>query len=400
MSAGTPQPLSAKIELPAAFHEVIGEYRKAIGSIKKELREVEAEAKEVLKTRGVADAALQRRAEALKDIQTGLQSKLDEQTDKRHEEAKTSIREERAGLAQHFIRKTGLRSDLVEAPIGRVQETLELPGRYGKMFTQAGFTRIGGALTGIAESGGMQTAMGIVASPYLAVALAAAGAAAKLVDMRSQSVKAQSVASVAAAADFYRLSGGNPMTNQLDAGSAERAIRVRNEQLEAYTEGLHHSPRGVGDIIANAFGFHTAEQIRYASDRREHATKLEEARQRFGLTADLEINPALRRMAERTAYAERISPEFQMKRAAAYIVFGLGAEKEVRRMEEDVMTRALEKAKEQKIDGLVAGRKSEEDDFNYSAKRALDRVMANESRRWLRAVEEDRASRFNSWSLT
>jgi hypothetical protein len=407
MSASMPSPLSAKIELPAAFHEVIAEYKKAIASVKRELKEVEAEAKEVLKTRGVVDSSLSRRAEALKDIQAGLQLKCDAQTKQRQDELAEEQRETQVGLATHLIHKSGLRSDKIEGFTTLISSPLEYATTAGKALKAVGATAAGSAVES-AAGGAMKVISSTLANPYIAVALAAVGAAAKLSDMQNESSKAQAMASIASASDFTRLSG-SASSNVMDAGSAGKAIRIRNDQVNAQHRGIEDAPRGVGELIANAMGFNTAAQVQSGEQRRQFEAQKEEARQKFGLKdGTIRLNKIDEQMIQRKVDQLERDPAYIAQRAAYLLaamspgarLLGLKGEAEVERMERDAREKATQEVMGGKLKALEARRNKEEVYWNLGVQGALNRVMENEKRRWLRAVEQDRSARFNSWSLT
>jgi hypothetical protein len=444
-----PSPLSAKIELPAAFHEVIAEYKKAIASVKRELKEVEAEAKEVLKTRGAPDEALNRRADALREIHMGLQDKANEQIAQKQnailgdeieahamERDKNQLlqlrkylqekrkqanlqedqRVEQQQMLQGTIQKIGLRSDMVGNIVGMIHRPAEAMEGLAGALKGVGLKQAGAAAGAVAADVSKLTSL-VVGNPYAMIAVAAAGVAVKLGEMHNESIKAQGLASIAAAADFTRLTGGNPVNNVMDAGSAGRAIRVRDNQVDAQHRGMEEDPRGVGDLIANALGFHTAAQIDKGEMRRQTQTKLEEGRQKFGLSSGVgDVSEGMKKQIDVAVYREMISPSGLATLAGASAIdvvtdpfrlrpilkfLGIEAFKgEGDKVLPAMQAKATDEQKLKDLERREAQRKSEETAWNLGVRGALNRVMENEKRRWLRAVEQDRSARFNSWSLT
>jgi len=400
--AGGNFPLSAKIELPAAFQEVIGEYRKAISGIKKELREVEKEAEEILKTRGVVDSAVQRRIDALRGIQKGLQDKLDEQTNARQSELVERQESGRVQLARHMVTRVGLRSDKIEAIPETIKGALGAPEQIGTLLQRAGFKRAGAAVSGLAAEGGpLGMVAGAMMNPYFQAAVIAAGITERLLSMRTESQKAMAAASSAAAIDFTRLTGGNISGKVLDFGNAARAERIMTEQAEARKTGIDTLPKGAAELIANLFGFNTSDQIQEGEKHRTHRTKMEEARQRFGIdfVNDHLQEENIRRRAERLYQQETVSTEYRTKQAKMLLLEPGGWTK-LKQMEEQARKNARIKAEEEILGTLQPWQESQVAKWNTGAEGALNRVYENEKRRWLRNVEQDRVMRFNSWSLT
>lgn len=144
-------------------------------------------------------------------------------------------------------------------------------------------------------------------------------------------------------------------------------------------------------MIANLFGFESAAQVANEEKYRQHAVKLEEAHQRFGLDKEFD-HEGTRKQADILFRRKQVSLEYRWSQIKNFWRLGT--------IEDAARDEARMQAEQQAMDSETKRRATIEAQWNNGLDGAINRVLENEKRRWLRAVEQDRAARFASWSLT
>jgi hypothetical protein len=375
-------PLSEKLVLPAEMQDAMGEYRKGISLLKKELADLDRQANEQLKARGNIDRALDAERSAMRGAVGSMERRLEEQNQKKADAAKETMWQKRLGVAKGYAT--------------RIKSLAGLPSHWG------------GAINAVTGVEGVATAMNIAhqvasaATNPIAATLLAYRAASSVYEAGTEGIAAEGKAAQERSNLFFHLTGGDNNGNVSETGSAARALRVQQNLANSFRAGIRQTARGPMDIIANYMGYNTSEQVDYGRKLQEHEAKLEEARQRYGLSYNPLANAqtflrAKHEMDIKTSITKDfVSAAGFWAKGTMYTLYG---PENMTRFADQEWNKEIMESEEKTLAGMAAGRKSREWKWNAGAAGALRRVLENEKRRWLRAVETDRVSRFNDWAM-
>jgi hypothetical protein len=413
MTASAGNPLSGKIELPAAFNEALGEYRKAIAGVKKDLKELEAYAKDSLRTRGIIDEATQRQITGLRAAERNLQGSLDRQKEERESALAETMAQKQANALQDLAQRAGMSGGTVARTLGHIRGLSKVPGQIAKTAEDLGFKGLGPTAQAIESAMGSllrRLPFGAAGGPAGVAVAAAAYLTEQAITGQTRGIVADAKAAEDRASSYFALTGGGSYMS-METGSAERAQRVFSNQEAARARGMDMVPLAGFDLIRSWFGAKVEEQGAEALEQQRFQAKVEESRQRFGLQYDPRTNPMVRKRADRAFNIKTsfLQDPWNASKILANTVyyqwfrpFGLagGGVEAGNKYLDKLYDAELRAATEKEIEAEGARRKNEESVWNAGAAGALRRVLENEKRRWLRAVEQDRASRFASWSMT
>lgn len=302
--------------------------------------------------------------------------------------------------------KIGMSPSVVANTIGHTYSWGSSLKGWGGTLSQAGLPGAGGLATDAGES---LIGLARLASKY-ALPLEVAGQAAKLAyswtsgAMTSQKQELQLL--------DERLRANAQLTskmNSLDTGSAQQALNVFARQNGAYFEGVAKGSVGIAEYITNPFATLQGRQANLVGELQQHEAFRESYRQKYGIGFDMRNDPAAKAQAK-LAFTRSIDPwqdygknmpnaMWYHARSAYYAITGeagkFQAEEQARFMrEQEVKAAGTIDTWWDKYHSVGQGI-----GWDDSPKYAVQRVMENEKRRWLRDVEIDRVSRFNAWSM-
>lgn len=405
-----PSTAGFNIPIPVDVEAVISAYRKAIKEVSGDLDGLQKKAEAQMKSGGVIDSALANEIGALSrarnDLRQDLKTKQAELTrrrvaeeERRKQEKQDAEDEARLHARLHLQGMAMRRLGFSEGPIAEASAYAHQAAHsaitLGTTLKKAGYAKLGAAAKGAGEvvlDGALRIGA-IATNPYVLAGAVALGAATQAYRMQTASTMAMGKAASSTAEDFRTLAGGDAFGNMIDAGNASQALRVHQGMGDAAARGRAGMPMGVADAFANLLGFQSGDQIANGEVYRKHAVAMETAKQKFGL--DWNENTEGTRRQTKILYEREMSgigTTFENIWATA-----LGQGDKFRR---DKYAKARFEAEQNQAASEDVRRTQDLEIWNNSAKHALDRVHANEQRRWLRDVELDRLQRYNAWSMT
>lgn len=397
---GSASPAGFNIPIPVDLEGVIRAWKEAIKSVSADLDALRKKAEAQVKGGRPLDPALANQIEALGAARRSMQQTLAEKkadldfqkeaqaalkVAEARESSQARLNSARLSLVQAGMQRIGMSSSSVGSAMGFLQNTASAASGLGRMASAAGYARLGTLITGAAG------ALGAVGGP-VGVALLAAEAVAKASEMYTGSISAVGKAAGAQAQAFERLAGGRGNLNTLDPGNAQQAQRVNAMQTKAFAQGQAQMPLGVLDAIANILGFPSANQIAMGERYRSHEEKMEAYRQKLGVSFNAN-NKGTRRQAN-IIYERRMATT-EMKLAGMQAT----AQGQGERFYAQQWELASQEAEEAYGQTQVENRERILEMRAKDPRYAINRVLENEQRRWLRDVETDRVMRYNAWSM-
>lgn len=434
-------PAGFNTPIPVDLKGLIQGYRTALKLLNEEIDRLNKKAEASLHTFGSVDQALINQSAALNQARQELRGNLSArkaELDLRNElDAKAKTAEESAAAEQVRLHARVQLQSVAMRKLGFSPSVINDATQYFHMashtFTtgaatleRAGFSNIAKVAETIG-AGFTRTAMGLgeMAMGPIGIGVGVATYMYKALDANYESIKTDSRLRQAQMDAYFRLVGKPNQMGPIETGNAERA-RQAFQALEMTREGaLESAPVGVWDYLSDPFsawgGRPVGAQVERAEKGRKFVEQWLQAKQTFGADYDPFRNP----MVEQTARRIYKNPGFmkelgQTTESLAYAtsgyikgtvshaylgplapVFGfLEAWEDKKKYENNLYTEQLEIAGMHDIESIMTKRKAIEDNFRNSAVFAVNRVIGNEQRRWLRDVELDRIARFNNWSMT
>lgn len=307
----------------------------------------------------------------------------------------------RSGAFRRILRFASSRLDIPGLGlIGRAGSMGREMSEFGRVLSRAGFKGAGAALS---SAGGSLLGLATRALPIAgaaAIPAALLGYGLRAYSAQTESIETQGKLASMQAETLSALTG-NISSRVLQDSSPMQALRAQGRMAYARDRGMSLGPVGLFSYVFNPFGQIRGSQAETVEGMMQHEAMIEKYRQKYGAQYDPYANQQTHNAAKLSlsrAIDITKNPLGALRYRLATTYYALTGEGTAYMA--DVRRQHYQAAAELEMKSEDARWASREWYWQNSPTNAVNRVIENEKRRWLRAVELDRIQRYNAWSMT